>query len=398
MTSMTISRLHGVIILFVLGLVLPAQAQRDTTTVQDALYVRPFIGAVGQTALGGYIEGNTNYFSEDGITEGFSMELRRFNLFFFSAIGERIRFLSELEFEHGTEEINLETAQVDVEIDQALVLRGGILLPPIGAFNQNHDAPLWDIVDRPLVSTEIIPSTLSEVGFGINGKVFRSSFVMTYDLYLTNGLGDGVVLNGTGRTYLPGGKHEDVFAEDNNGIPVLSGRLAVRDYRLGEVGVSYYGGVYNTYRLDGETVDEKRRLDLWALDVQAKFGRVSVQGEAAWAFVDVPEHLRELAGGRQWGGYIDVIVPLKHVPFFRYEKAVVNAVLRLERIDYNVGTFSATGDNIFDEVTALVVGMSFRPTAETVVRGNYRRHWEWDRLGNPAVNRAGFQFGLATYF
>ena len=79
----------------------------DSSSVnQDASYGRPFIG-LGKTgvALGGYIEGNTNYFMEDGVTEGFSMELRRFNIFIFAALGKRVRILSELEFEHGTEEI-----------------------------------------------------------------------------------------------------------------------------------------------------------------------------------------------------------------------------------------------------------------------------------------------------
>ena len=104
----------------------------DTALVQDAAYNRPFIQSAGATSVGGYLEGNTNYFSEDGVSEGFSMELRRFNLFLYSAISPRVKFLSELEFEHGTEEIKLETAQVDFQINTGLVVRGGILLVPIG--------------------------------------------------------------------------------------------------------------------------------------------------------------------------------------------------------------------------------------------------------------------------
>ncbi|QXD15204.1 hypothetical protein GQ464_017655 [Rhodocaloribacter litoris] len=392
--------MRHVLLLWLLGL-LPAcaaRAQVDTTTVQDALYDRPFIGAMAQTAIGGYLEGNTNYFSEDGIAEGFSMEVRRFNVFLFSAISERVRLISELEFEHGTEEINLETALLDFRIGTGLVLRGGILLPPIGAFNQNHDAPLWEFVDRPLVSTEIIPATLSEPGFGVYGKLFRGALAFTYDVYLTNGLGDGVLLNGEGRTHLPSGKREDLFAEDNNGSPALSGRLAVRDYRLGEVGLSYYGGVYNTYRRDGEAIDVRRRLHLVAVDLDGEVGPVALRGEVAWAFVDVPAALREFAGHRQWGGYLDVVVPVGRWPVLGYEDAVFNANLRLERVDFNVGTFASTGAKIHDEVEAIVLGLSFRPTPETVFRANYRYRWERDRLGNPAVRTAGFQFGLATYF
>ena len=147
----------------------------DSATViqQNAMYDRPFIGnSKAKIALGGYVEGNTNYFAEDGVSEGFGMELRRFNIFLYSNISRKIKFLAEIEFEHGTEEIAIETAQLDFEINQGLNFRAGILLPQIGLFNVNHDSPKWDVIDRPLVSSMIIPSTLSEVGFGLFGKFY----------------------------------------------------------------------------------------------------------------------------------------------------------------------------------------------------------------------------------
>ena len=148
---------------------LGAQASPDTTRrpAQDGVFNRPVVGQLDRTAIGGYVEANSNYGVTDGIGEGFSMELRRFNIFLFSAIGSRVRFLAELEFEHGTKEIKLETALIDVRFTPSFVVRGGIILPPLGAFNLNHDSPRWNFIDRPIVSTEIIPATLSEVGFGV---------------------------------------------------------------------------------------------------------------------------------------------------------------------------------------------------------------------------------------
>ena len=173
-----------------------AQEPADTSILgQDGPYNRPFIGALGGTSIGGYLEGNSNYEVEDGITEGFSMELRRFNVFLFSQVSRRVRFISELEFEHGTEEIALETALVDLQLNPAFTVRAGILLPPVGYFNQNHDSPRWDFIDRPLVSTEIVPATLSEIGVGVYGRLFPAGWTLTYDLYLTNGVQDGVVEN-----------------------------------------------------------------------------------------------------------------------------------------------------------------------------------------------------------
>jgi hypothetical protein len=83
---------------------------------------------------------------------------------------------------------------------------------------------------------------------------------------------------------------------------------------------------------------------------------------------------------------------------FDYDRAVLNASVRIERIDYNRGTFEAIGSNRFDERSALTIGLGFRPTSNTVFRLNYRNGWFRDLLGNPTIRSGGYQFGLATYF
>lgn len=382
------------------GAPLTAAAQQvDTAMVQGGIYQRPFLVTAGRTAVGGYAEGNANYFRTDGVSEGFSMELRRFNIFLFSSVGRRLRFISELEFEHGTEEIALETALVDFTVNPSLIFRAGILLPPVGAFNVNHDSPRYDFVERPLVSTQVIPSTLSEVGFGAHGRLAPGRGVsVSYDAYLTNGLGDGVILNGTGRTDIPSGKSESRFEEDNNGSPAFSGRVAAQSRRWGEFGVSYYGGIYNTFRIEGEPVDEKRRLSIVALDFNTEVHGLELRGEAAWAHVDVPSELAEVSGEGQWGVYLDAVMPVWRPRIRGLPDPVVSLGLRLERVDFNRGTFSATGSKIFDETNAVTASVSFRPAAGTVFRVNYRRESFRDAPGNPSSRTGGFQLGFATYF
>lgn len=374
-------------------------AKTDTTTNQGAIYSRPFI-QLGQstTAVGGYLEANTNYFVTDGVPEGFSMEMRRFNIFLYSTIAKRIRFLSELEFEHGTEEIALETALLDFELNQGLVFRAGIILPPIGAFNLNHDSPKWEFVERPLVSTGIIPSTLSEVGFGLNGKFYPTkNLIFTYDAYLVQGLGDNIILNPEGRTSLQAGKFEERFAEDNNGSPAFTGKVGLRHRNIGEIGLSYYGGIYNTFRLDGINIDSKRRLHLMAVDYRTNIRKLTIVGEAAYTMVDVPESVVPLFGQKQWGIFADFIYPVVKRRMFRWENAVINASLRLERVDFNMNKFE-NGDKVYDEINAIALGLGFRPSANTIIRANYRYHWIRDILGNPAVRQAGVQVGIASYF
>jgi hypothetical protein len=374
------------------------RARVDSMPVQGGIYNRPFLASVNRTAIGGYVEANTNYFREDGISDGFSMELRRFNIFLFSSLGSRIRFISELEFEHGTEEINLETALLDFVVNPSFVLRGGVILPPVGAFNVNHDSPRWDFVERPLVSTEIIPATLSEIGFGAHGRLFPRGLVVTYDVYLTNGLGDGVILNDAGRTRLASGKGEGLVSADNNGRPAVSGRLGFQRRNLGEVGLSYYGGTYNTFRVDGLDVDDPRDVSLAALDFNTEISTVSLRGEVALAWIDVPDDLQEVFGDQQWGFHLDAVVPLFRPRIRGLADPVLSAVGRVERVDFNWGRFASTGDPIGDEIDAFTLGLSFRPVAGTVFKADYRHESIRDLVGNPPAKRAGFQFGLATYF
>lgn len=373
--------------------------RRDSTSVQGAIFRRPFIGSAGSASIGGYMEANANYLVTDGVTDGFSSEMRRFNIFLFAPVGARLRFTSELEFEHGTEEIALETALLDYQLSSAFVLRGGILLVPIGGFNQNHDGPRWEFVERPLSATEVIPSTLSEVGFGANGRFFLGKSSLTYDAYLTNGLNDGIILNRSGRTRLAEGKGGEQLEEDNNGSPAFSARVALQHGKLGELGMSYYNGVYNTHKVEGKSVDVPRRVSISALDASTRLWHgIDVRGEVAINHIQLSPGLKELQASKQWGSFIDVVVPVFRPKLRSHKDAVVNAAVRVEFVDLNSGNFKSTGTRIYDETRAISLGLSFRPVSGTVFRANYVRQEFRDLFGNGPVNTGGFRVGLATYF
>jgi hypothetical protein len=374
-----------------------AVAQDSVLTHQEEVYTRPFV-LEGKASLGGYVEGNTNYFSEDGISEGFSMELRRFNMFVYSSIHSKIKFLSEVEFEHGTEEIALETAQLDFVFHPAFNVRMGILLPQIGLVNANHDSPKWDFIERPLSSTEIIPTTLSEVGFGLFGKLYNGDMVYSYDAYLVNGLQEGVILNPSGRTSLAAGKSEEMFEEDNNGTPMFNGKIAIANRRFGEAGLSYYGGVYNRYRVEGMVIEEKRSLHVMAFDYTLQLKKFRLRGEIVYVRLDVPDEIEELYGEKQNGAFAEMQYILFNKRALGFERAELSVNARGEWIDYNNGTFRFDGSDIGDEINGITGGISFRPARGTVIRGNYLYRWVYDNLGNPPSHVAGVQVGVATYF
>ncbi|MBK9247046.1 MAG: hypothetical protein IPM69_02775 [Ignavibacteria bacterium] len=377
----------------------------DTTTQKlnmDAVYNRPFLTS-GKlpVAIGGYLEANSRYASTDGVSDGLSFQMRRMTLFFSSTIAQKIKFFSEIEFEDGTKHINIETALIDIELHSLLNLRGGILMNPIGAFNQNHDGPRWDFIDRPISATTIIPATLSNVGVGLHGKYFVNRWTLGYELYLTNGFDDAIITNTDNRTSLAAGKsNEDKFEFSNSGLPMVTGKFAVRNRTFGEVGISYMSGVYNKYRHDGIVIDDKRTASVIAVDftTSALDTRLTITGEVAKVYVDVPNSYSQLFASEQVGGYIDLVGTIFNGDVLDWQNSKCNLALRLEYADYNQGNFNETGGNISDHIWAVVPGIAFRPTGSLVMRANYRYEQQTDFLGNPPAKTGVIQFGISSYF
>jgi hypothetical protein len=352
-------------------------------------------------AIGGYVEANWQHLGTDGVTEGHQFQMRRLTLFVASSIYKRIKFLSEIEFEDGTKEINIEFASIDIEFHPLFNLRGGIVMNPIGAFNQNHDGPKWEFIDRPVSATQMLPATWSNVGFGVYGKLYKDNWVYAYEGYLTNGFDDQIINNAEGKTFLPATKlNPDRFEESFNGVPLLTVKTAVRNKKIGELGVSYMGGVYNKFQDDGLVLDERRRVHVFALDLNTTIAasRTWINAELAWVNVDVPDTYSEQYGENQFGGFMDVVQPVFNGTIFGFERSVINAAFRAEYVDWNQGTFKETGTNISDDFISIVPGLSWRPTSQTVIRLNYRYNWQTDLFGNPPSKTAGFQMGFSSYF
>jgi hypothetical protein len=372
------------------------------TMNMDAVYNRPFV-AVGKSpvSLGGYMEANWQHLGTDGISEGHQFQFRRITLFVSSAIGKRLKFLSEIEFEDGGKEIGVEFAALDVELHALLNLRGGMILNPIGAFNQNHDGPKWEFVDRPVSATQMLPATWSNAGFGLYGKHYDKEWMFGYELYLSGSFDNSIVDNAENKTFLPAAKNNaDRFEEINSGIPLLTAKFAAKHNKVGELGLSYMGGVYNNFEEDGLALDDKRRVDVFAIDFNTTLAKLHtfITGEWAWIKVDVPEGSTPQFGSRQQGGFVDIVQPLIRKKIFGWEKATLNFACRFEYVDWNKGNFAATGGNIGDELWSVMPALSFRPTLQTVFRLNYRYQQQTDILGNPPAKTGGFLFGVSTYF
>ncbi|PHR70709.1 MAG: hypothetical protein COA67_07845 [Lutibacter sp.] len=373
-----------------------------STLNMDAVYNRPFLG-FGKTpvSVGGYAEMNWQYLGTDGVSEGHQFQMRRMTLFVAATISKKIKFLSEIEFEEGGKEINIEFAAIDVEFHPLFNLRGGIIMNPIGAFNQNHDGPKWEFTDRPISATQMLPATWSNAGFGIFGKKYSKDWMIGYEAYLSGGFDNSIIDNEENRTSLAASKaNHERFEESASGTPLYTAKLAVRNNKIGELGLSYMGGIYNNFDDDGVELDQKRNLDVFAIDFNSTIAKTStfITGEWAWVSVDVPSTYTQQYGRKQKGGFVDIVQPVLKKKILGWEKAVLNLACRLEYVDWNVGTFNETGGNIGEDVWSIMPAVSFRPTSQTVFRLNYRYQEQNDILGNGPAITNGFSFGISSYF
>jgi hypothetical protein len=396
-----------------------------TTGSGKLVYAKPFVSAP-KTTVGGYMDLHFRTFNspagtgpgQPGTGAGSSsFDQQRFVPFFYADITDRLKVAAELEIEHGIRsksaqassggiEVSLEFAHIDYLIKEPLNLRAGIILLPIGKFNLLHDSPLNDLSDRPLVSTAIIPSTLSETGAGLYGTVYPTRLSkLDYELYVTQGFQGydtaGAPVIGAASGLRNARQRVATTADDgldnNNGKAVV-GRMAFSPFLGVEVGGSGYFGSYDPA--------SKRPLSLWAVDWTLQRGPFELIGEAAWAYVR-DNHLnldgtfaidpatstlrpRRMDGFYVQGNYHFMPPFLRRwAPSHFTDASTFTAVLRWDQVNTNSELSSTSRER-------LTVGLNFRPVEDTVFKVDYQFNYEDGR--NNRIRNDGLVVSVATYF
>ncbi len=364
------------------------ETEKPRPFVKGGAYDKPhlFKLATGKATFGGYAEAHYRFEKEEGIVEEKTFVPKRFILFFHSAVSDRFQIAAELEFEEGTEEILLEMAVLDFEIHPALTFRAGMLLTPLGRFNLTHDSPANKVTDRPLVSTQIIPTTLSEPGMGVFGAFYPSARSrITYEIYAVNGFTDGIIGEGT---RIAQGRHN---IEDNNNSPAFAGRLAFSPLPEADIGFSWHTGQYNKSFLEDVQIDDARNLTILALDADYRWKDYQILGEYARADIDLPPGLKgSIYAEKQQGFYLQGSAAFLRSAIATMPGSYLEGVVRYEWVDFDT-------DVVGDHQTRLTLGLNFRPTQDSVFKFNYLYNWMYDRNNVKALS-AGLLFSVATYF
>jgi hypothetical protein len=395
----------------VMGQGLPASAQEDMEKKTDArgdaggsigkgLYSKPVWRRSGKgTYLGGYIDFE---YSKSENANGFFRN-HRLIPFIYADVAEGIRFATEIEIEYGGPqnpqkegELKVEFAVLDVDLlGEAMTARGGIFLTPLGKLNLVHDTPLQDLTNRPLVSQFVVPTTLSEAGYGLLGTVYPTELQkLDYEVYLVNGFtgtssaetltapaGGGAVTRTTVKTQgglitagsgLRGAR--GLQKTDNNNNKAVTGRLGYSP-RLGyELGVSGHSGAYDDTAENDVTIT--------AVDAAAQFGPLEVLGEAAKADIDRGAGINRTAvpgALRGWYGQANF-----HFLQDKFRQgSTCTAVFRYDEYDTDISK----------RITRETYGLNFRPVEDAVFVVDYAVSHETPRTDNNTLS-----LSFASYF
>ena len=194
---------------------------------------------------------------------------------------QNIYFSSEIEYEFGGKEVEVEQAFVEWRGRPELAVRGGIFTPSIGRFNVYHDSNINIGAIRPLINQFIVPTAYSDTGIGVRGR-FRlpARMKLSYEADLVNGLG-GASDSEEGEAALfsrLGGQAEsghDLAFQDVNGNKAFVGRLGFSPTPGLELGGSIYAG------RTSPSGDVRRTLRMVFVDGSYSRGGLSINGEYA---------------------------------------------------------------------------------------------------------------------
>jgi len=348
----------------------------------------PFHGASDGLAIGGYGELRLAEDREAGASDPEWFSVGAMNGFILAHVAPRIDFAIQGGWDRGADDFTLERTEVLYRFRGLMQAHAGIFLAPLGRTNLTHDAPSYDFAERSLVATQIIGVPNAEFGIGVKkGSDPEKGSRLSYEVDLVTGYNDGLVMDSPGGTRVPRGRNN--YA-DQNGIPALAWRVALRSSPESEIGIAAQSGQYNRPTLNGVKVDNARWVHVVVVDGMRTVAGLRMFGEAAYAAIDVPPGLQALFAERQCGASVEAVRTLFDPLFGGWKGSMLTAALRADAVDFDR---SIQGDSRSRLSASL--NLYHRPLA--VTRFGWYYEIRRDRFNN-ATPLAGVTLTAATYF
>ncbi|MDD5717229.1 MAG: porin [Sulfuricurvum sp.] len=352
-------------------------------------------------SIGGYGELFYSHYTKNGANVS---EAYRFVPYIGYKFSDSIILNSEIEFEHGGQEIALEQLYIDFLLDPAFNVRLGHQIVPMGLVNLNHEPVLFNTVKRPDVERYLIPSTWHENGLSVYGKTdtfnYAAGVVVALDMGLANHDGEPEAAS-YGKQWIMDGRRGG--NETNNGVSNLAvvARLDYTGINGLMVGASLYtgkagpssankatgqlsiGDIHTQYQYEG--------FKLKVLYAQAHLSNadsylgIHTFNDVSVDFLFHPQNAR--------GGYVNMeynILPLfsqatgRMPVFFQYE-------------NYNMATSLANSATSFGTSENFSYGVNYFPHEQVVLKGEYTLRHNKNSVSS-VENEGIYSFGLGFIF
>jgi len=303
---------------------------------------------------------------------------------------QNIVFNSEIEYEFGSREIDVEQAYIEWKLRPQFAFRGGIIVPAIGRFNTYHDSYLNLTTIRPLINQFIIPSAYRDAGIGVRGR-FKLPHKMkfSYEADLVNGM-QGVNADGepTPFSRLLGQSSAAepglIAFQAENRRKAIVGRVGLSPISGLEFGVSGYNGRFGTR---GEPLQSATILFIdgsyhrGSLIINGEYGRSNIVGgiprkssrppvidpNDPATITELAEFVAERTPGQD-GFYLEGTYRFAS-PIVRKElddSAYVAPVVR-----YEVVRLDRTIPNFYLNRSRTTIGLNIAPSSTVIFKLNY---------------------------
>ena len=345
--------------------------------------------------IGGY--GEVHYANPSGPNTPGVVNVKRFVIFLGYGLSDRITLRSELELEdtkiEGGDpggEVALEQAYLDYRFSDALTLRTGLVLPPVGIINETHEPPSFNGVARPDFDHDVIPTTWRDIGVGAVGRIPGTSG-LAYRVFLVNGLKAEGFSADEG---IRGGRQEGREASFAN--PSVTGRLEWATIGLKLGGSFWYGGTANQVPGLGSGAFDAPVLVL-AADARWDRGPFMLRGIAGTVEVYDADKIntvfgtgvgRRIAGGYIEGGYnlLALLAP--------GSSQRLTAFTRYEHFDTQAKVAPGTADDPSLARRITTFGLSYKPIWNVAFKVDYQLRRNKAGIGENDVMSlgVGYQF------
>lgn len=318
-----------------------------------------------RTQLGGY--GEMHYNNLDSKKE---VDLHRVVLFLNHQFTDDVRFVSEIEFEHDGDEVEVEQAYVEFDLNSQTTAKAGVFLMPVGILNETHEPTTFYGVERNPVETNIIPSTWWVGGADISGQIGESG--ISYDFAIHEGLKTDVDNSYKVRK----GRQKTSKADANN----LASTARIK--WTGMPGVELAATVQ--YQDDVTQGTDGSAGHAWLFEAHAQIERGPLALRALYAHWDLDGDGPEAIGADEQSGFY--LEPSYKFSFFNQNLGVFGR--------YNQWDNQAGNNAVDSEHKQYTAGINYWPVPDVILKFDIRQQ---DNEGDQS-NDNGWNLGVGYQF